>query len=174
MRKEVLNFIHLIPSLDHDEEQLIRNAFQGVSDAQKVKELIEGPQERMRTCPYCRSHHIYRHGKSDGLQRYRCVDCRKTYNALTCTPLSRLRKKELWLQHLDLMRQSYVLREVSKEMHISLTTAFRWRHRFSVWLEQDTPGNSEEMVEKDRTCLQQSEKENQTFTRAWHKRGEPA
>jgi transposase-like protein len=173
MRKSVLNFVQLIPSLDHDEEQLIKNAFQGVSDGQKVRELIEAPQERTRTCPHCQSHHIYRHGKSDGLQRYRCVDCGKTYNALTRTPLARLRKKELWLQHLDLMLQSCVLRKVSEEMDISLTTAFRWRHRFSVWLEQDVPGHLEGIVEMDETYFKQSEKGNKTLSRAPHKRGEP-
>ncbi len=172
MRKSVQNFARLIPSLDHDEEQLIKNAFQGVSDAQKVRELIEAPQERTRTCPHCRSHHVYRHGKSDGLQRYRCVDCGKTYNALTGTPLARLRKKELWLQHLDLMLQSCVLRKVSAEMNISLTTAFRWRHRFSVWLEQDSPGHLEGIVEMDETYFNQSEKGNKALTRAAHKRGE--
>lgn len=174
MRKSVLNFVHIIPSLDHDEQQLVKNAFDGVSDYQKVRELIEAPQEQKRQCPYCESRHVYRHGKSDGLQRYRCLDCRKTYNALTHTPLARLRKKELWLQHLDLMLQSCVLREVSKEMKVSLTTAFRWRHRFSTWLEYDVPGHLEGIVEMDETYFKQSQKGCRTMDRPSHKRGEPA
>lgn len=174
MRKSVLHFVHMIPSLDHDEEQLIKNAFAEVGDCQKIRELIEAPQEQKRTCPHCESNHIYRHGKSDGLQRYRCVDCGKTYNALTHTPLARLRKKELWLHHLDLMLQSCVLREVSKEMKVSLTTAFRWRHRFSTWLEQDVSGHLEGIVEMDETYFKQSQKGCRAIDRAPHKRGEPA
>ena len=174
MRQSVRNFIHMIPSLDHDEEQLIKNAFAGVSDLQKVRELIEDSQEQSRCCPHCESNHVYRHGKSDGLQRYRCVDCRKTYNALTNTPLARLRKKELWLQHLDLMLQSCVLRDVSKEIHVSLTTAFRWRHRFTTWLEQDAPGHLEGIIEMDETYFKHSQKGSKVVGRSPHKRGEPA
>jgi transposase-like protein len=174
MRKLVLNFVQMIPSLDHDEEQLIKNAFAGVSDRQKVRELIEAPQEQKRACPHCESNHVYRHGKSDGLQRYRCVGCGKTYNALTNTPLARLRKKELWLHHLNLMLQSCVLRDVSKEMNISLTTAFRWRHRFSTWLEQDIPEHLEGIVEMDETYFKHSKKGDKTIGRAPHKRGGPA
>jgi transposase-like protein len=174
MRKSVLHLVQLIPSLDHDEEQLVKHAFENVSDYQKVRELIEAPQETARQCPHCSSRHVYRHGKSDGLQRYRCVDCGKTYNALTNTPLARLRKKELWLQHLDLMMQSCVLRDVSIKMNVSLTTAFRWRHRFSNWLEQDVPGHLEGIVEMDETYLRQSQKGCKTIGRAPHKRGGPA
>ncbi len=36
-----------------------------------------------------------------GLQRYRCCGCGRTFNALTGTPLARLRHRERWLPGLD-------------------------------------------------------------------------
>lgn len=171
MRKSVLNFIHMIPSLNHDEQHLVKNAFDRVSDYQRIRELIEERQEQKRQCPHCASEHIYRHGTSGGLQRYRCVDCRKTYNSLTNTSLARLRKRELWLQYLDLMLQSCVLRQVEKEIPISLTTAFRWRHRFSAWLELDAPTHLEGIVEMDETYFKKSNKGSKTLLREAHKRG---
>ena len=40
-----------------------------------------------------------RWGISNGMQRYRCKSCLKTFNAATGTPLARLRKKEKWLEY---------------------------------------------------------------------------
>ena len=47
-------------------------------------------------CPHCGSQKLQGWGHVSGLPRYRCVDCRRSFNALTGTPLARLRKKEQW------------------------------------------------------------------------------
>ena len=49
---------------------------------------------RGRPCPHCRHPKSHRCGQASGLQRFRCLGCRRTYNALTGTPLARLRRKE--------------------------------------------------------------------------------
>ena len=54
-------------------------------------------------CPHCASRAIGAWGYSDALPRYRCKDCRKTFNALTRTPMSGLQKKEQWLKHAEAM-----------------------------------------------------------------------
>ncbi len=77
MRKAVTKFAQMIPSLNHDEETLIRRTLENVSDYQKIRELIESKQEAKRECPHCHSNRVYRHGSVSNLQRYRCVDCRK-------------------------------------------------------------------------------------------------
>ena len=51
---------------------------------------------RGRPCPHCRHQRSHRCGQASGLQRFRCLGCRRTYNALTGTPLARLRKKAGW------------------------------------------------------------------------------
>ena len=54
-------------------------------------------------CPHCASREIVGWGRSDGLLRYRCKACRRTFNALTKTPMAHLRKKEKWLDHAQAM-----------------------------------------------------------------------
>ena len=56
---------------------------------------------RGRPCPHCRCPRSHRCGQASGLQRFRCLGCRRSYNALTGTPLARLRKKERWLDYLQ-------------------------------------------------------------------------
>ncbi len=172
MRKAVTKFVRMIPSLSHDEETLIRRTLEGVSDYQKIRELIESKQEAKRECPHCHSNRVYRHGSVSNLQRYRCVECRKTFNSLTNTPLARLRKKELWIQYVDSMLKSTVLRTVSAELGISLNTSFKWRHRFSAAFIKNSPTHLEGIVEMDETFFLKSKKGERISTRASRKRGE--
>ncbi len=174
MRKAVTKFVRMIPSLNHDEETLIRRTLESVSDYQKVRELIESRQETKRECPHCHSNRVYRHGLVSNLQRYRCVECRKTFNSLTNTPLARLRKKELWIQYVNTMLKSTVLRTVSEELGISLNTAFKWRHRFSAAFVKKSATHLEGIIEMDETYFLNSKKGERTIARSSRKRGEPA
>ena len=54
--------------------------------------MIDTPE-----CPHCHSGLVNRHGKAGTMQRYRCKNCMKTFNAVTNTPLARLQHKEKWL-----------------------------------------------------------------------------
>ena len=47
-----------------------------------------------RGCPHCAGREIVGWGRSDGLLRFRCKSCGRTFNALTKTPMAHLRKKE--------------------------------------------------------------------------------
>ena len=40
-------------------------------------------------CPHCQGEAIQKWGQSQSIQRFRCKVCRKTFNALTGTPLAR-------------------------------------------------------------------------------------
>lgn len=44
-------------------------------------------------CPHCGSTRMVRNGHADGLQRYKCRACNRSFNALTGTPLARLRQR---------------------------------------------------------------------------------
>ncbi len=81
-------------------------------------------------CPHCASREIAGWGRSDGLLRYRCKACRRTFNALTKTPMARLRKKEKWLDHAQAMIEGKSLAKTAELCGVHPTTAFRWRHRF--------------------------------------------
>jgi ribosomal protein L37AE/L43A len=38
-------------------------------------------------CPHCASRHLQHWGRASGLPRYRCRECRRTFNGLTGTPV---------------------------------------------------------------------------------------
>jgi transposase-like protein len=81
-------------------------------------------------CPHCAGHEIVSWGRSNGLMRFRCKACGRTFNALTKTPMAHLRKKEKWLDHAQAMIEGKSLAKTAELCGIHPTTAFRWRHRF--------------------------------------------
>jgi transposase-like protein len=100
-------------------------------DAQPVTTvIIEGRFACGATCPHCASKRVIRHGHGNGLQRYRCRECIKTFSALTGTPLNRLHKRGKWIDHAEALQDGQTLREVAQTLNIHLSTAHRWRHRF--------------------------------------------
>ncbi len=69
-------------------------------------------------------------GQADGLRRFRCKDCRRSFNALTGTPLARLRKKECWLDFGQSLSEGETVAASAERCGVAVSTAFRWRHRF--------------------------------------------
>ena len=80
------------------------------SDGDAVCQIIEQRVSEAPKCPRCGAAHIRRYGVEHGLQRYRCVGCGRTFNALTGTPLARLRKKECWASFANSLQQSHSVR----------------------------------------------------------------
>lgn len=93
-------------------------------------EVIEGRAAEAPTCPHCAGTRVVRNGSSDGLQRYKCRACARTFNALTGTPLARLRMKGKWLEQATVLRDGLSLTKAGERLNVSRATAFRWRHRF--------------------------------------------
>ena len=92
--------------------------------------IIEGRFACGAMCQHCESKRVIRYGHANGLQRYRCRACSKTFSALTGTPLSRLHKRNKWLEQTAALQDGQTLREVARTLNIHLSTAHRWRHRF--------------------------------------------
>ena len=59
-----------------------------------------------RPCPHCGCTGKHRCGQASGLQRFRCLGCRRGHNALTGTRLARLRKEECRLVYLQCVLDS--------------------------------------------------------------------
>ncbi len=160
-----------IDILTHDERVQLRTLLDSVDDKKKVCDTIESIQDNKRHCPHCDNTHIHRHGTDADLQRYRCVTCGKTFNALTGTPLARLRKKDRWLSYLSGMNSSDTVRKAAEIVHINRKTSFRWRHRFTEWMSINTPKQLTGIVEIDETYYRFSEKGDRNLTRKPRKRG---
>jgi transposase-like protein len=99
-------FEHLVDRL-HDltrrqREKLLALIAEGLKRERTAKVIEQAVRERLN-CPRCGASNPYRHGHADGLQRYRCAACGKTFNGLTCTQLARLRHKGRWLDYLACM-----------------------------------------------------------------------
>ncbi len=81
-------------------------------------------------CPRCGCNDIGRWGQSCKLPRYRCHNCKRTFNILTNTHLSRLRHRERWLTFAGTMCEKRSIRNSARACGVNSTTAHRWLHRF--------------------------------------------
>ena len=107
-------------------------------------------------CPHCGCRRLQGWGHASGLPRYRCVDCRRSFNALTGTPLARLRLKEKWAAQTEALITGESLVKAAERCGVAVTTAFRWRHRFLSAPALDKPGQLTGIVEADETFILES------------------
>ncbi len=138
---------------------------------EKTAGLIEAAGAAHRACPRCRSVHLHRDGHAHGLQRYRCVDCARTFNDLTGTPLARLRLRAKWLPYLGGMLESRTVRRAAALAGIHKNTSFRWRHRFLTSTKSDRSLPLGGITEADETYLLESQKGSRRMDRPPRRRG---
>jgi transposase-like protein len=126
---------------------------------------------RGRPCPHCNCIRSHRCGQASGLQRFRCLGCRRSYNALSGTPLARLRKKEHWLTYLQCVLDSRTVRQAANVTGVHRTTSFRWRHRFVPGAARERPRQLSAIVEADETYRLESQKGSRSLDRPPRRRG---
>jgi transposase-like protein len=148
----------------------LREWLAGIAHPDECIALIEQAAHG-RPCPHCRCPRSHRCGQASGLQRFRCLGCRRSYNALTGTPLARLRKKERWLGYLQCVLESRTVREAASIARVHRTTSFRWRHRFLPGAARDRPSLLTAIVEADETYRLESQKGSRCLTRPPRQRG---
>jgi hypothetical protein len=89
----------LVAELTYAQAQKVMAALQERGDGDEVQRLLNRRLEDEAKCPHCGSKRVEGWGRErNGLKRSRCLDCRRTFNPLTGTPLAKLRKKERWLK----------------------------------------------------------------------------
>jgi transposase-like protein len=107
-------------------------------------------------CPHCNSGDVVRWGSASEMPRYRCKACKRSFNALTKTPLARLRKKDKWATQSAAMIDGVSTAKAADRCGVHYTTAFRWRHRFLAALSSDKPKILNGIVEGDETFILES------------------
>jgi len=137
----------------------------------RTVDVIEQSAAAELVCLGCGGCDFYKHGRSQGLQRYRCRNCGRTRNGLSGTPLARLRYKERWLDYLDGMLDSHSIRREAKQLGVSVATSFRWRHRFLALSKNDRPVHLSGIAEADEMYVLESQKGSRTLDRPPRKRG---
>ena len=135
-----------------------------------VLALLESRIDETRRCPHCTTEGAVIRGRSNGLRRYCCKGCGKTFNALTGTPLARLRKKELWAAFAAGLGDGDTVKGAAARCGVADTTSFRWRHRFLAAVKADTV-KLKGIVEADETYVLTSRKGAKKLERKPRKRG---
>jgi hypothetical protein len=105
-------------------------------------------------------------------QRYRCMDCRKSFTDVTTTPLHRTHLPHKWLDFIQCMIEGYSLRKSSEMIEVHFVTLFYWRHKILSALKQMDSEQFSGIVEMDETYFLYSEKGKRKITgRKSRKRG---
>lgn len=137
----------------------------------EARQLIDGQFQADLKCPHCSARHIHRHGMARGLQRYKCLSCARTFNALTGTPLTRLRKRDRWPSFARSLAASESVRAAAVRAGIDASTSFRWRHRFLKAQKGLRDPRLTGIVEVDECFILQSRKGERHLARKARKRG---
>ena len=120
--------------------------------------LVEKGVSETPHCPHCNSETVVRNGTAARLQRFKCRGCAKTFNALTGTPLARLRMKDKWVAQACALRDGLSLNRAAQRLNVSHQTAFRWRHRFLALPKTVMAQALAGIVESDETYFLESHK----------------
>jgi len=135
-------------------QQLMR----ALDQADEVVQVVQTLESRPVACPHCHGERVVRNGRASGLQRYKCRACAKTFNALTATPLARLRHKDKWGRQAEVLRQGLSVHQAADTLVVAPSTAFRWRHRFLQLAQEVKARVLQGVVEADETYFLRSSK----------------
>ena len=154
---EFRHWMKVLVSLTSGQEERLRNGLkETVSSEKQVIELIEARFDDKLYCPHCHQRRVTRWGYSQGLQRYRCQKCLKTFNALTGTPLARLRHKAQWIKYARELITGHSVRQSAEQVGIHRNTSFRWRHCFLTKAQDDKAMSLKGIAEADETFFLES------------------
>lgn len=158
---QILESIRLLPK--SEQEMLIsRINMELVNSEDSVAQLIEVRKELQEkekfACPHCESDKIIGHGNYKGRKRYKCMNCKKTFNDLTGTSVSWIHKKDEWNSYLNCIANSMTLRESAEQVGVSFRTSFIWRHKIIGAFKDIGCTKLEGIVEGDETFFLFSEK----------------
>jgi transposase-like protein len=161
-----------IEKLTPYQRRLLSQRLGDIQNKQAVNTLIESRVLSAPGCPACAHTEVARWGSASGLQRYRCKACKTTFNALTGTPLARLRLKDKWLDCAQQLEQGQSVRKSAQALGVHRNTAFRWRHRFLAGPSDDKPASLVGIAEADEAFFLESFKgKKQAMPRKARKRG---
>jgi transposase-like protein len=132
---------------------------------------IETVLNTVESCPHCDGTDLYRWGINAGIQRYKCKSCNKTFNALTNTPLARLRHKEQWSKFAQDLIDGVSIQSTADHCGVAVSTSFRWRHRFLKIPSLLKTKHLEGIIEADETYFLESHKGERDLDHKPRKRG---
>jgi transposase-like protein len=155
---ELKRLLESVASLTMGQKAQLLAALGAAGQDEKVRALLESRLIQTPACPHCSGSWIVRNGSASGLQRYKCRACGRSFNALSTTPLAKLRMKAKWLQQQDVLVQGLSVHQAAVALGVAPTTAFRWRHRFLGLAQAVKATQLTGVVEADETFFLRSDK----------------
>ena len=128
--RELKDWLSGLNRLTAQQRQQLCQKLDAVASLDEVSAMLHRRRLHHPGCPHCNSLSVVCNGHADGLQRYKCRACRRSFNVLTGTPLARLRQRDKWLAQAQVLSLGLSVRRAAGRMSVHRTTAFRWRHRF--------------------------------------------
>ena len=154
MRRREFNVVfRAIEEMSWSQRRQLSARLEAVQAAEEADRIVEERMQWMATCPHGCGSHVVRNGLARGLQRYKCRDCGRTFNALTGTPLARLRYRQRWLDQTQALIDGLSITKASQRLDVARSTAFRWRHRFLALPHHVKASHLDGIVEADETCI---------------------
>jgi len=171
MRKD--HFKRLLTSLDGLSVAQLDELTQAVQKQYSAVHATKAVEEArpLAWCLHCGSESVVKNGTNRGLQRYRCKDCKRSFNATSKTSLSKLRHKDRFLAQAECLAKGLSVRATAQELDVAVSTAFRWRHRFLKDVVSQQPKQVHGMLEADETYFLESQKGNRHLARPARHRG---
>jgi len=129
-QQQMTRLLNSLPKLTHRQHQQLAAALGLLSTGSQASEIIEASAGTHPACPHCHGTAVVKNGSANALQRFKCRQCKRSFNALTATPLARLHLRDKWMAHTAALGEGLSLNQVARRLGVAQTTAFRWRHRF--------------------------------------------
>ena len=176
-------FNNLSPEQKEKFQSIISNKIsqKSTKDASKIDAFVsESRFSKGIYCPHCKAEKISRNGKTkEGIQRYICNECKRTFSATTKSLLSYTHKDlSVWQKYVHCMMSGMSIRKSAQECGITLRCSFLWRHKILDALREMQDGiQIDGIVEADETFFRLSFKGNHKKSRNFkmprpaHKRG---
>ena len=167
-KTSILEIVNQLTAAEREEFIEILNEYGHRDKIGFVKKSVH--QNRQVACPHCCNTDIYGHGTYRGRSRYQCKTCHKTFNDHTGTALSGIKKEKKFQAYLELLIESVSIRKAAKQLDLSISTVFTWRHKLLSALWQTNGSLFSGIVEIDDKQLDISEKGNKHLGRESYKR----
>lgn len=162
-------WIHQLRELSPRQRQAVIEQLHFPDEGQQVLSQINAVVSG--ACPHCAGEQVVRNGQANGLQRYKCRCCDKTFNALTGTSLARLRQRHKWWGQARVLDEGLSVHQAAERLQVSPSTAFRWRHRFLHAAHKAKPTQLSGIAEADETFILSSQKGQKVSGRKPRRRG---
>lgn len=157
MRRHEFNaVIRAIQEMSWPQRRQLMAGLKSVQAGEEAHRIVEERVQWLASCPHGCGLRVVRNGMARGLQRYKCRDCGRSFNALTGTPLARLRYRERWLDQAQALIDGLSITKASQQLDVARSTAFRWRHRFLALPHHVKASQLGGIVEADETCMLKS------------------